>query len=182
MFSGSMRVFALLAGIALATAACGSQAPSTSSGTPASTAGASPTDTAGASPTGTGSPTGAASPAAAGICGAGVQPAPQGNTLTLGSSDNGTVFCLRVGQQVMVYLHGSPAQMWAPIRSDATVLRPAANGRLMLARGVTGAAFTAARPGTAHITSARPVCAGKSVRCDALIAFRVTLVVAVPGQ
>jgi len=88
---------------------------------------------------------------------------------------------LRVGQQVMVYLHGSPARMWAPIHADSSGLHPAANGALMLQRGVTGAAFTAARPGTAHLTSARQVCTGRPVRCDAVITFHVTLVIAVPA-
>ena len=98
-----------------------------------------------------------------------------GSTLTLGSRDNGGTYCLRVGQEVIVYLQGSPAHMWAPIRSDSGDLRPRPNGSLMLMRGVTGAAFTAVRPGIAHITSARPVCTARPVRCDALIAFHVTV-------
>jgi hypothetical protein len=98
--------------------------------------------------------------------------------LTLSSRDSGGTFCLRVGQSVLVYLNGSPTRMWAPIHSDSSVLRPAPNGHLMLMRGVTGAAFTATRPGTAHITSARPVCTQKPVSCDAMIAFHVTLVIA----
>jgi hypothetical protein len=79
---------------------------------------------------------------------------------------------------VIVYLQGSPAHMWAPIRSDSSALRAAPNGSLMLMRGVTGAAFTAVRPGIAHISSARPVCIARPVRCDALIAFHVTVVIA----
>jgi type V secretory pathway adhesin AidA len=177
----------LVTGMALATAGCGSRAPGTSAGGAASTGSATPTVTSSASPTaaggvtptaaGSATPTaaGSANPTAAVTC---AKPAPPGSTLTLGSRDNGSTYCLRVGQQVIVYLQGSPADMWAPIRSDSSALRPAPNGSLMLMRGVTGAAFTAVRPGIAHISSARPVCIARPVRCDALIAFHVTVVIA----
>lgn len=192
--SGLLTGMALVTGMALATAACGSGAPGTSAGGVASTRSATPTVTGGVIPTAAGSVsptaaggvtptvTGSVNPTAAGPCGGSAKPAPPGGTLTLGSRDNGSTFCLRVGQQVIVYLQGSPAHMWAPIRSDSSALRPAPNGSLMLMRGVTGAAFTAARPGTAHISSARPVCIGRSVRCDALIAFHVTVVIAMLAQ
>jgi hypothetical protein len=179
MASRSLPAFALIMGMALATAACGSQAANSSAGGAApSTGNASPTATATASPTATGS----ASPAATETCGGSAKPAPSGSTLTLGSRDNASTFCLRVGQHVLVYLHGSEAHMWAPIHSDSSALQPSPNGSLMLMRGVTGAAFVAAQPGTAHITSARPVCTGTPVRCDALIAFHVTLVIAAPAH
>ena len=165
--SGVLAGVALVTGMALATAGCGSRAPGTSAGGAASTGSATPTAA------------GSANPTAAVTC---AKPAPPGSTLTLGSRDNGSTYCLRVGQQVIVYLQGAPAHMWAPIRSDSSALRPAPNGSLMLMRGVTGAAFTAARPGTAHISSARPVCIGRSVRCDAMIAFHVTVVIAMLAQ
>jgi hypothetical protein len=185
--SALLTGMALVTGMALATVACGSRAPGTSAGGVASTSSATPTVTGSAIPTAAGSATptaagsanptvsGSANPTAAVTC---AKPPPPGGTLTLGSRDNRSTFCLRVGQQVIVYLQGSPAHMWAPIRSDSSALRPAPNGSLMLMRGVTGAAFTAVRPGIAHISSARPVCIGRSVRCDALIAFDVTVVTA----
>jgi hypothetical protein len=193
--SALLAGMALVTGVALATVACGSRAPGTSAGGVASTSSATPTVTGSAIPTVAGSaiPTvaGSATPTAAGSANPTVsgsanptaavtcaKPPPPGGTLTLGSRDNRSTFCLRVGQQVIVYLQGSPAHMWAPIRSDSSALRPAPNGSLMLMRGVTGAAFTAVRPGIAHISSARPVCIGRSVRCDALIAFDVTVVIA----
>src|ERR1035438_1714078 len=184
--SALLTGMALVTGMALATAACGSGAPGTSAGGGASTTSATPTVTGSVSPTVAGgvtpTVTGSVNPTAAGPCGGSAKPVPPGGTLTLGSRDNGSTFCLRVGQQVIVYLQGSPAHMWAPIRSDSGALRPAPNGSLMLMRGVTGAAFTAARPGTAHISSARPVCIGRSVRCDAMIAFHVTVVIAMHPQ
>ncbi|MDX6389218.1 MAG: hypothetical protein QOJ73_281 [Streptosporangiaceae bacterium] len=193
--SALLTGMALVTGMALATAACGSQGPgtsaggvaSTSSATPAVTISVTPTAAGGATPTAAGSATptvtggatptaaGSANPTAAVTC---AKPPPAGSTLTLGSRDNRSTFCLRVGQRVIVYLQGSPAHMWAPIRSDSSALRPAPSGSLMLMRGVTGAAFTAVRPGIAHISSARPVCIGGPVRCDAMIAFQVTVVIA----
>jgi hypothetical protein len=169
MPSRSVLAMALVTGMALATAACGSQAASTTagSGSPSSR----PASTGSAS-------SNAASPTANGVCGGSVQPVPPGSTLTLGSRDNRATFCVRVGQLVIVYLNGSPAHMWAPIHSDSSDLKPTANGHLMLRLGVTGAAFIAARPGKAHITSARPVCTKGPVRCDAMIAFQVTVVIA----
>ena len=185
--SGVLAGMALVTGMALATAGCGSRAPGTSAGgaagagsaTPTVTSSASPTAAGGVTPTAAGSATptaaGSANPTAAVTC---AKPAPPGSTLTLGSRDSGSTYCLRVGQRVIVYLQGSPAHMWAPIRSDSSALRAAPNGSLMLMRGVTGAAFTAVRPGIAHISSARPVCIARPVRCDALIAFHVTVVIA----
>ena len=169
MPSRSVLAIALVTGMALATAACGSQAASTTagSGSPSSR----PASTGPAS-------SNAASPTANGACSGSVQPVPPGSTLTLGSRDNRATFCIRVGQLVIVYLNGSPAHMWAPIHSDSSDLKPTANGHLMLRLGVTGAAFIAARPGIAHITSARPVCTKGPVRCDAMIAFQVTVVIA----
>ncbi len=169
MPSRSVLAIALVTGMALATAACGSQAASTTagSGSPSSR----PASTGPAS-------SNAASPTANGACSGSVQPVPPGSTLTLGSRDNRATFCIRVGQLVIVYLNGSPAHMWAPIHSDSSDLKPTANGHLMLRLGVTGAAFIAVRPGIAHITSARPVCTKGPVRCDAMIAFQVTVVIA----
>ena len=161
----SLHASVLLTAMAVATAmaatACGSRAP----GPPAGSAAGSAVPTA----------AGSANPTAALTC---AKPPPAGSTLTLGSRDNGGTYCLRVGQEVIVYLQGSPAHMWAPIRSDSSDVRPRPNGSLMLMRGVTGAAFTAVRPGIAHVISARPVCVARPVRCDALIAFHVTVIVA----
>lgn len=179
MPSRSVLAMALVTGVALATAACGSQAASTTagSGSPSTTPASTGPGSTGPASSGPAS-SNAASPTANGACGGGAKPVPPGSPLTLGSRDNRATFCVRVGQLVIVYLNGSPADMWAPIHSDSSDLKPTANGHLMLRLGVTGAAFIAARPGTAHITSARPVCTKGHVRCDAMIAFRVTVVIA----
>ncbi len=106
---------------------------------------------------------------------------PVSGELTLGNQNNGGTFCVRPGERVMVYLRGTPAREWAPIQSDSTALVAVASGRLSLPVGVTGASFLAARPGTAHLTSDRPVCSSGPVRCDALLAFRVTVIVSESG-
>jgi hypothetical protein len=111
-----------------------------------------------------------------------------GRTLTLGSSDNGRSFCVARGATVLLILRGAPGRTWAPIHASPAALAPRANGRLMLARWVTGASFLAVRPGTAVLSSARPVCRGAAstgarssspatLPCTAELAFRVTIVV-----
>lgn len=97
--------------------------------------------------------------------------------LALRNDSNGGVICVWTGQRVLVYLTGSPQRRWAAVRSDSPALAPAASGEMMLRLGVTGAAFAAARPGIAHLVSARATCANGPVRCDALARFRVTVVV-----
>ncbi len=120
----------------------------------------------------------AASPPSAACGGARLQAAPVGTAvLTLRNGSTGSTFCVPAGERVDVYLTGTPGKMWATIRSDSRSLVPVAHGHLMLPVGETGAFFAARRNGVAHLSSARPVCAAKPVRCDTLIAFRVTVIV-----
>ncbi|HEV2376271.1 MAG TPA: hypothetical protein VGS19_29390 [Streptosporangiaceae bacterium] len=121
-----------------------------------------------------------------------VQPAHQ--PLTITTADTGKTFCLTRGSALLVILRGTPDRKWSPIHASSTVLVPRPSGELMLVLGATGASFTAARPGTATVTSTRPACpgsvpgsppsptaAGNSapavVHCDALIGFSATVVV-----
>jgi len=184
-------------GLAALLAACGSGL----NGTPATpspgTSGpaAAPTSpgSTGTGSTGTGSPVpgtpapGATSPPGTAHCGMRPMPGTGGTAqpvtgvLALGNQNNGGTFCVRPGERVMVYLRGTPGQRWAAIRSDSAALVAVASGLLSLPVGVTGAAFLAARPGTAHLTSDRPVCSSGPVRCDALLAFRVTVIVSASG-
>jgi hypothetical protein len=94
---------------------------------------------------------------------------------------------VRRGTAVQVFLKGSPAHRWSAIRASGTALEPHANGRMMLALGVTGASFLAMRPGTVTLTSFREPCGpdqtppnaaaqpGGGVECGAIMAFRVTV-------
>ncbi|MFI5063452.1 MAG: hypothetical protein ACHP9Z_05680 [Streptosporangiales bacterium] len=181
-------------GLTVLLAACGSGLTGTPVTPSPGTSGpaAAPTSPGG---TGTGSPgpgtpapgtpaSGATSPPGTAHCGMRPMPGTGGTAqpvtgvLTLGNQNNGGTFCVRPGERVMVYLRGTPGQRWAAIRSDSAALVAVASGLLSLPVGVTGAAFLAARPGTAHLTSDRPVCSSGPVRCDALLAFRVTVIVA----
>src|SRR6516165_151714 len=84
--------------------------------------------------------------------------APRLRVITLTTADNGRSVCVRRGAAVQVYLRGTQASRWSVIHASSGVLRPRANGRGLLAFGVTGASFLAARPGTASITSTRMAC------------------------
>ena len=117
----------------------------------------------------------------------GASPAPRARALTLTSSDSDRTYCVAPGSRILVYLKGTPAHRWAPIRVSSGVLRPAASGHLTLALGVTGASFVAAYSGGAVITSVQPLCdstlpPGTGVqtsvrRCAGAQFFRVTVLV-----
>jgi len=86
-----------------------------------------------------------------------------------------------------VYLKGTGLARWLPIHtSNKAVLAPHANGRLMLAVGVTGASFLAVHRGTATISSFGRPCGpdttpgnaaapGGVMECGVIIAFHVTV-------
>jgi hypothetical protein len=106
--------------------------------------------------------------------------------VTITYADNGRKVCVRPGTQVQVYLKGTPMNRWSPIHASSTVLTPHANGRMMLALGVTGASYVATRPGDADLRSFRPACgpdqtppnAGSqsgTLECGVIIAFHVTV-------
>ncbi len=140
-----------------------------------------------------GSPAPSAGPPAAAACGSAAPTAPPNRTLTLAASDNGRSFCVRPGTGVLVYLKGTPTLKWTALKSSSAAMVPRANGHLMLAVGVTGGYFVAARPGVAAITSSRSPCGpmatprpptgpttsdSKQMICGVIQAFRVTIRVA----
>ncbi len=107
-------------------------------------------------------------------------------SITLGASANGRTYCVTPGTGVLVVLHGTVGRRWTPIQVSSGALRRRANGRLILALGVTGAYFVAVHPGRAVISSARPACArppaaspasSGRLYCDTKLAFRTTVVV-----
>ena len=119
------------------------------------------------------------SPAAAAACGAAVPRA--GSTVTVTLGDNEKSLCVRTGTEVLVFLRGTLRNKWAPIHSSSAALAPKPYGGLMLQVGVTGAAFEAARPGVATITSARNPCGPPTshppkLECGVIMEYRVTLV------
>ena len=177
---GVLPRLAVLSGLFVLLAACGSGVSGTP--VPGSPVTSGPGTTPGSPTPGTPAP-GTTSPPGPARCGMRPMPGTGGTAqpvtgvLTLGNQNNGGTFCVRPGERVMVYLRSTLGRPWAEIRSDSAALAAVPSGLLSLPVGVTGAAFLAARPGTAHVTSDRPVCSSGPVRCDALLAFRVTVVV-----
>jgi hypothetical protein len=107
--------------------------------------------------------------------------------ITITYANNGQTLCVRRGVAVQVYLKGTPANLWTAIHvSNAAVLVPHANGRLMLMAGMTGASFLAVQPGTATIRSFRQPCGpeatppnatapGEGLECGVIMAFHATV-------
>jgi hypothetical protein len=181
-----MRSVPVLAAVALGAVAvisgCGQQRTGGGAGPPQAAA-PSPL------PAGASSPPSASSPSPpppgtqrAGTCHGGA--AARLRVITLTNADNGRSVCVRRGTAVLVYLRGTQASRWSVIHPSSGVLQSHANGHLLLALGVTGASFVAARPGTASITSTRPVCPtpppnsgsqSGTVECGAILGFRVSV-------
>ena len=136
-------------------------------------------------PAGASSPPAASSPSPPpppGACHGGT--IPRLSVITLTNADNGRSVCVRRGSAVQVYLRGTQASRWSAIRASSGVLQPRANGHSLLALGVTGASFVAARPGTASLTSIRQACPtpppnsgaqSGTVECGAILGFRVSV-------
>jgi len=170
---------AVLVAVLLAAAGCGSRAATPQAGAGPASSGLASTGPAAPSPapTATITPGGPlVSPSPGGSCAS--QPMPRlGGTITLHNSSNGGTFCVSMGERVLVQLDSKPSRMWSPIRSDSRALVSLSYGDLMQRVGETGAIFAAAHPGVAHLSSARAVCTGGPLHCDALMAFQVTVMV-----
>ncbi|MFJ2721087.1 hypothetical protein [Streptomyces sp. NPDC087437] len=124
--------------------------------------------TAPASPSGSASPSGPASPTgtASGCT----------DRAELTAADSGRTLCLTVGGQVRLTLDGTKDRPWTPVRSSGTALR-AANAGIVILPGDAVAAFDAVTPGTARLTSARPLCATGPGRiaCQGIQQWTVTV-------
>jgi len=72
-------------------------------------------------------------------------------------ADNGRTLCLTTGGQIRVTLHGAKDRPWAPVTATGSALK-AANAGIAVRPGDALAAFDAVTPGTARLTSIRPVC------------------------
>lgn len=132
----------------------------------------------------------AATPTAGGHgCGGAVPVSATHGSVTLSGSDNGKSLCVAEGTVVRVYLHGTAADRWAPIRASSDDLIPHPDTSFMLPLGVTGASYKAVHPGTVTLTSSRPDCGqapqpaptGPSTstasHCHSLTGYRVSLVI-----
>lgn len=110
----------------------------------------------------------------------GAKPAP-GCTdhVELTAADSGRTLCLAVGGQVRITLDGTEDHPWTSVKSAGTGLR-AANAGIGMPPGDAVAAFDAVTPGTARLTSSRPLCAALSgrVTCHAIREWTVIVRVA----
>lgn len=114
-------------------------------------------------------------------------PACSSGALTVTLADNDKSLCVTVGTKIAALLRGTVSDRWSAIRTDSGVLVPRADPRMTLMAGVTGAAFEAAHPGVAVVSSVRYPCrqtattgaatASPAMGCGAANAFRVTLVI-----
>ncbi|MFD4972743.1 hypothetical protein [Streptomyces sp. NPDC058424] len=99
----------------------------------------------------------------------------------LTAADSGRTLCLTVGGQVRLTLDGTEDRPWTPVRSSGTALR-AANAGIVILPGDAVAAFDAVTPGTARLTSSRPLCAAGPGRiaCQGIRQWTVTVRVTGP--
>lgn len=101
-------------------------------------------------------------------------------SVTITEADGGRSVCVTTGSTVDVVLHGSAEQRWSPVEENGQALRVRVSGKGSLPVGVTAAYFSTAEPGSAALTSSRPVCpspAANGVSCMARVSFEVTVTV-----
>jgi hypothetical protein len=133
------------------------------------------------------SPSTAASVAVAPNCTGAAPSSPQNPVVTLSAHDNGKSYCIKQGTGVLIYLRGTRALPWSPLKSHSTAMIPRANGHMMLMLGVTGGYFVADHQGVAVISSSRDPCGPRvaptgpttshKMLCGDIQTFRVTVTV-----
>ncbi|MFF5025011.1 hypothetical protein ACFY2J_12345 [Streptomyces collinus] len=111
----------------------------------------------------------ASAPSAGGAC------APH---LELTAGDNGRTVCVTKGGELRLTLDGTRARPWQPVRTSGNALR-AINSGFVIQPGDATAAYQAVAPGTAKLTSARPLCAEPTapgqVSCKGIQEWTVTV-------
>ena len=81
-----------------------------------------------------------------------------GGASAITQADNGKTFCVRVGDKVTVLLRSGDSHLWLPPLASGSALKRVPSGEASLVRGVTGAWFSAVRPGQVFVMSVRPPC------------------------
>lgn len=109
--------------------------------------------------------------------------APRGctNEAALTAADSGRTLCLTVGGSLRLTLDGTKDRPWAPVKATGSVLE-GANPGIVILPGDALAAYTAVAPGTARLTSSRPLCATGPGRisCMGIQEWQVTVRVTQP--
>jgi hypothetical protein len=98
----------------------------------------------------------------------------------LTAADNGRTVCLTQGGELRVNLDGTRSRPWKPVMTSGTVLE-AINSGFVILPGDATAAYRAVHPGTAKLTSSRPLCAQPTapgqVSCQGIQEWTVTVTV-----
>ena len=84
-------------------------------------------------------------------------PCPRANNV-ITQANSGKTYCVRVGDQVAVILHGTQKNLWLEPLASGNVLQGVPNGAASLVEGATGAWYKETRPGRSVVTSVRPPC------------------------
>ncbi|MFG2885335.1 hypothetical protein ACGFYV_24095 [Streptomyces sp. NPDC048297] len=157
-----------LAAAALLLAGCGAQ-----SGTTGGSGSGSGTDDSGkASPT----PSASSASSASSV-------SPSGGCVAhaeLTAADNGRTLCLTRGGDLRLTLDGTRSRPWKPVMTSGTALE-AINPGFVILPGDATAAYRAVQPGTAKLTSSRPLCpqptAPGQVACQGIQEWTATVTV-----
>jgi hypothetical protein len=108
------------------------------------------------------SPSPSASPSGPGASSQAPSPSTGGTGCTteaqLTAADSGRTVCLRVGGQLRLTLDGTKDRPWSTVTATGGALKPT-NAGIVVLPGDAVAAYHAVAPGTARLTSTRPLCA-----------------------
>ncbi|MEU6090602.1 hypothetical protein ABZ865_28100 [Streptomyces sp. NPDC047085] len=98
----------------------------------------------------------------------------------LTAADNGRTVCLTLGGELRLTLDGTKSRPWKPVMTSGTALE-AINAGFVIQPGDATAAYKAVHPGTAKLTSSRPLCAEPTapgqVSCEGIQEWTVTVTV-----
>ena len=149
-----------VAAAALLLAGCGTNSGGGAAGSSGASPSGSPTASPSSSPSVPPSASPSASPSAPGSTAPSASGAPGGCTtrLELTAADTGHTVCLTTGGQIRLTLDGTQDRPWSPVRVTGGALK-AANAGIVIQPGDAVAAYDAVAPGTARLTSTRPLCA-----------------------
>ncbi|MET9043449.1 hypothetical protein ABZX34_11275 [Streptomyces sp. NPDC004362] len=99
----------------------------------------------------------------------------------LTAADTGRTVCLAQGGRIRIELDGSKDRPWAVVTAEGDALE-ATNAGIAVPPGGALAAFEAVAPGTARLSSSRPLCARQPGRnaCLGIEQWTVTVAVTAP--
>ena len=113
-------------------------------------------------------------------------PASPGHYASIGNQQNGQTICLVLGEKLVVSLSKPAASSLAwqgvVVAPGGILAKTQVAGPVRA--GVTGSVFLARRPGIVKLSSERRVCAPApgSASCDAMLAWKVTVIVRGPHK